>query len=102
VKVSTTSLFAFDLNRLTYEFFIGNSLNILSAVPTVAFDYSPLWNFELFAWTGYSIKNGIRTKLTGEFEALGMAAAGYLTNSSGGPLEDNKIINNCPIIYRFL
>jgi hypothetical protein len=90
VKVSTASLFDFDLNKLTYEFFIGNPFNILGAIPTVAFDHSPLWNFELFTWTDYSIKNGIRTRLTGEFEVLGMAAAGYLTNPSGGPLETTR------------
>jgi hypothetical protein len=92
----------FDFNMLTRGFFSGNPLNILGAIPTVAFDYSPLWNFELFTWTDYSIKNGIRTRLTGEFEVLSTAAAGYLTSPSGGPLEDNKIINNCPIIHRFL
>ncbi|KAI1621946.1 hypothetical protein EDD37DRAFT_611444 [Exophiala viscosa] len=58
----------------------GNPLNILGAIPSVAYDYSPLWDFNLFAWTNYSIENGIRTRLTGEFEVLGMAAAGYVTN----------------------
>lgn len=82
--------------------FTGNPLNILGAIPSVAFDYSPLWNFELFTWTDYSIKNGIRTRLTGEFEVLGMAAAGYITGPDGKPLSDNKIINNCPIVHRFL
>ena len=45
----------------------GNPLNILGATPTVAFDYAPLWDFNLFTWTNYSIHNGIRTRLTGEF-----------------------------------
>lgn len=52
----------------------GNPLNILGAIPTVAFDYSPLWDFNIYQWTNYSIANGIRTRLTGEFEVLGMAA----------------------------
>jgi hypothetical protein len=80
----------------------GNPLNILGAIPTVAFDYSPLWNFNLYAWTNYSIKNGIRTRLTGEFEVLGMAAAGYVTNTDGTPLSDAGIVNNCPVVHRFL
>ncbi|EON64669.1 hypothetical protein W97_03902 [Coniosporium apollinis CBS 100218] len=80
----------------------GNPLNVLGAIPTVAFDYSPLWNFQLWAWTDYSIENGIRTRLTGEFEVLGMAAAGYVTDPDGGPLSDAEIINNCPIVHRFL
>ncbi|KAK3621122.1 hypothetical protein LTR56_022986 [Elasticomyces elasticus] len=80
----------------------GNPLNILGAIPTVAYDYSPLWNFELFTWTKYSIENGIRTRLTAEFEVLGMAAAGYVTDPNGDALSDAKIINNCPIVYRYL
>lgn len=80
----------------------GNPLNILGAIPTVAYDYSPLWDFNLWTWTEYSIKNGIRTRLTGEFEVLGMAAAGYVTNPDGSPLGDAGIVNNCPVIHRFL
>ncbi|OQV09875.1 hypothetical protein CLAIMM_13953 [Cladophialophora immunda] len=80
----------------------GNPLNILGAIPTVAYDYSPLWNFNLYAWTNYSMENGIRTRLTGEFEVLGMAAAGYVTNPDGTPLSDAGIVNNCPIVHRFL
>ncbi|OCT52690.1 hypothetical protein CLCR_10077 [Cladophialophora carrionii] len=80
----------------------GNPLNILGAIPTVAYDYSPLWNFNLYSWTNYSIENGIRTRLTGEFEVLGMAAAGYVTDPDGSPLSDAGIVTNCPIGHRFL
>lgn len=80
----------------------GNPLNILGVIPSVAYDYSPLWNFNLHAWTNFSIENGIRTRLTGEFEVLGMAAAGYATNPDGTPLSDAGIVNNCPIVHRFL
>jgi hypothetical protein len=80
----------------------GNPLNILGAIPTVAYDYSPLWDFNLYAWTNYSIENGIRTRLTGEFDVLGMAAAGYVTNPDGTPLSDAGIVNNCPVVHRFL
>jgi len=80
----------------------GDPLNILGAIPTVTFDYSPLWDFSLYSWTDFSIKNGIRTRLTGEFEVLGMAAAGYVTAPDGSPVGDSLIVNNCPIVYRFL
>jgi hypothetical protein len=80
----------------------GDPLNILGAIPNVALDYSPLWNFNLFTWTNYSIENNIRTRLTGEFEVLGMAAAGYVTNPDGTPLSNLDIITNCPIVHRFL
>ncbi|KAL7904853.1 hypothetical protein GGI35DRAFT_484069 [Trichoderma velutinum] len=80
----------------------GNALNILGAIPTVAFDYAPLWNFNLYSWTNYSISSGIRTRLTGEFEVLGMAAAGYVTDPDGSPLSDAGFVTNCPPVYRFL
>jgi hypothetical protein len=41
-------------------------------------------------------------RLTGEFEVLGMGVAGYVTAPDGTPLKDHKIINNCPIVHRFL
>jgi hypothetical protein len=77
-------------------------LNILGAIPTVALDYSPLWNFNLFAWTDYSIKAGIRTRMTGEFDVLGMAAAGYITAPDGSPLGTQSIVTNCPIVHRYV
>lgn len=80
----------------------GSALNIFGAIPTVAFDYSPLWNFNVWAWSNYSMENGIRKRLTGEFEVLGMAAAGYVTNPDGTPLSDSGLLNNCPIVHRFL
>ena len=80
----------------------GDPLNILGAIPTVALDYSPLWNFNLFQWTNYSIENGIRTRMFSEFHVLGMAAAGYITSPDGSPLVTQKIVTNCPIVHRFL
>lgn len=75
---------------------------ILSAIPSVAYDYSPLWNFNLSAWANFSIENGICTRLTGEFEVLGMAAAGYVTNPDVTPLSGAGAVNNCPVVHRFL
>ncbi|KAL7940383.1 hypothetical protein V8C42DRAFT_362759 [Trichoderma barbatum] len=80
----------------------GNALNILGAIPTVAFDYAPLRNFNLYSGTNYSISSGIRTRLTGEFEVLGMAAAGYVTDPDCSPLSDAGFVTNCPPVYRFL
>ena len=87
---------------LTTLIHLGDPLNVLGAIPTVALDYCPLWNFNLYAWTNYSIENGIRTRLYGEFHVLGMAAAGYITAPDGSPLETQKIVTNCPIVHRFL
>lgn len=100
--VSTTLLFYIcSFNMPTHGLVLGNPLNILGVIPTVALDYSLLWSFELFTWTGHIIKSDIRARLTGEFGVVDMAAAGRLTSPNGGPLEYNKI-SNCPIIHRFM
>ena len=39
--------------------------------------------------------------MTGEFEVLGMAAAGYVTAPNGLALETQNIVTNCPIVHRY-
>jgi hypothetical protein len=80
----------------------GNPLNVLGAIPTVALDYSPIWDFNLYAWTNYSISAGLVTRLDAEFQVLGLAEAGYITNPDGTPLGSSGLINNCPVVHRFL
>jgi hypothetical protein len=40
----------------------GNPLNILIAIPMVAYGYTPLPGFNLWTWTNYRIVNRIRTR----------------------------------------
>lgn len=77
-------------------------LNVLGGIPSVATDYSPLWDMNLGMWTNESISKGYRSRLIEEFQILGMAQKGWITGPAGGPFGSIGIVVNCPIAYRFL
>jgi hypothetical protein len=77
-------------------------LNVLGGIPTVATDYSPLWDVNLAEWTQAAITNGYRSRLTEEFQVLGFVAKGWLTGPGGKPFGSSGAIVNCPIAFRFL
>lgn len=80
----------------------GGPLNILGGIPTVATDYSPLWDLNLGEWTPEAIERGYRTRLTEEFQILGMVERGFITGPGGSLYGSSGIIINCPIVQRFL
>lgn len=80
----------------------GGPLNILGGIPTVATDYSPLWDVNVGRWTDYAVEAGIRHRLVDEFLYLGQVARGYITAPDGGEFGSAGIIVNCPIVQRFL
>ncbi|NJM91271.1 MAG: hypothetical protein HC863_03235 [Myxococcales bacterium] len=80
----------------------GGPLNVLGGIPTVATDYSPLWDVNFGVWTEAAIARGYRSRLTEEFQILGMAARGFLTGVGGAPYGSSGPIVNCPIVHRFL
>lgn len=80
----------------------GSPLNVLGGIPTIATDYSPLWDMNLGAWTQEAIDKGYRSRLTEEFAILGAAEQGWLTGPDGEPYGSVGIIINCPIVFRFL
>jgi len=80
----------------------GSPLNILGGIPTIATDYSPLWDLNLGVWTQEAIDNGYVSRLTEEFQILGFAQQGWLTGLDGGPYGSTGIIINCPIVSRLL
>lgn len=80
----------------------GGPLNVLGGIPTVATDYSPLWDMNIGEWTADAIAKGYRSRLTEEFQILGMASRGFLTGPSGAPYGSTGFIVNCPIVHRFL
>jgi len=77
-------------------------LNVLGGIPSVATDYSPLWDMNLGMWTNESISKGYRSRMIEEFQILGMAQKGWITGPAGGPFGSIGIVVNCPIVYRFL
>lgn len=80
----------------------GSALNVLTGVPTIATDYSPLWDVNLGEWTPLAIENGYRTRLLEEFQLLGFVVRGHLTGPSGTQFGATGIIINCPVAYRVI
>ena len=80
----------------------GGPLNVLGGIPTVATDYSPLWDMNIGEWTQLAIDRGYRSRLTEEFQILGFVERGFLTGPGGATYGSTGFIVNCPIVQRFL
>jgi hypothetical protein len=80
----------------------GSPLNVFGGIPTVANDYSPLWDANIYSWTREAIELGYRSRNFEEFRILGLAAQGHITGPNGGEFGSSGIIINCPPIHRFL
>jgi len=77
-------------------------LNVLGGIPTIATDYSPLWDLNLGVWKPEAVKKGYRSRLTEEFQILGFVQQGWITGPGGKKYGSTGIIVNCPIVWRFL
>lgn len=77
-------------------------LNVLGGIPTVATDYSPLWDLNVGEWTQQAIDLGYRSRLTEEFAILGFVQRGWITGPGGEAYGSTGFIVNCPIVFRFL
>ena len=77
-------------------------LNVLGGIPTIATDYSPLWDVNLGEWTQEAITKGYRSRVTDEFQILGLVLRGYLTGPGGKPYGSTGLVVNCPIVQRLL
>ena len=77
-------------------------LNLLGGVPTIALDYSPLWDVNVGEWTQEAIDNGYRSRMIDEFQYLGMVQEGFITGPDGAAFGSSGAIVNCPIVFRFL
>jgi hypothetical protein len=77
-------------------------LNVLGGIPTVATDYSPLWDINLGEWTDEAIANGYRSRVIEEFQILGLVEQGWITGPAGAEYGSIGVIVNCPIVWRFL
>jgi hypothetical protein len=80
----------------------GSPLNVIGGIPTVALDYSPLWDVNVGEWTQEAVDNGYRSRMTDEFQFLGMVEQGFITGPDGAPFSSSGFIVNCPIVHRFL
>ncbi len=77
-------------------------LNVLGGIPTIATDYSPLWDLNVGEWTDDAIKYGYRSRLTEEFAILGFVERGWVTGPGGQAYGSSGFVVNCPIVFRFL
>ncbi|MBZ5623368.1 MAG: hypothetical protein LAQ69_32290 [Acidobacteriia bacterium] len=74
--------------------------NVFGGIPTIAPDYSPLWNGNLYEWTQDAVSKGYRGQLREEFQILTYVQGGVLTGPNGAKFGDSKFIVNCPVIQR--
>jgi hypothetical protein len=59
--------------------------NTFGGIPSIATDYSPVWDANVYEWTADAISKGYRGLLTEEFRILKMARDGYITGPNGAP-----------------
>jgi len=74
--------------------------NVVGGIPTIALDYSPAWDAQLFAWTEDAINKGFRGQLREEFQILTFVQDGLITGPGGAPFGSSGFSINCPIVQR--
>jgi hypothetical protein len=77
-------------------------LNVLGGIPTVATDYSPMWDLNVGEWTKKAIDAGYRSRVIEEFQVLGLVERGWITGPGGKRFGSTGFVVNCPIVKRFL
>jgi hypothetical protein len=77
-------------------------LNVLGGIPTVATDYSPLWDINLGQWTSQALERNYRSRVSEEFQILALVEGGFITGPGGARYGSIGVIVNCPIVFRFL
>ena len=76
-------------------------LNVLGGIPTVATDYSPLWDVNIGEWTQEAIDKNWRSRVIEEFQILALVDAKAITGPGGSEYGSGGFIVNCPIVFRF-
>ncbi len=74
--------------------------NVLGGIPTIALDYSPAWDAQLYQWTDEAINNGYRGQLREEFQILTFVQDGLITAPGGAAFGSSGFSINCPIVQR--
>jgi hypothetical protein len=74
--------------------------NVLGGIPTIALDYSPAWDANLYEWTQNAINSGYRGQLREEFNILTFVQDGLLTGPGGAKFGSAGFSINCPIVLR--
>ncbi len=74
--------------------------NVLGGIPTIAPDYSPLWDAQPYEWTPDAVSHGYRGQLREEFQILTLVQDGILTGPGGAKFGTGDFIVNCPPAQR--
>jgi hypothetical protein len=74
--------------------------NVLGGIPTIALDYSPAWDAQLYEWTDDAINRGFRGQLREEFQILTFVQDGLITGPGGAAFGSSGFSINCPIVQR--
>jgi hypothetical protein len=74
--------------------------NTFGGIPTIATDYSPVWDANLYEWTQDAIEKGYRGLLTEEFRILKLARDGYITGPNGAPFGSAGPVIVCGVAAR--
>jgi len=74
--------------------------NVLGGIPTIALDYSPTWDAQLYEWTQSAINSGYRGQLREEFQILTFVQDGLITAPGGAPFTTSHFSINCSIVQR--
>ncbi len=74
--------------------------NVLGGIPTIATDYSPVWDAQLFAWTQDAINQQFRGQVREEFQILTFVRDGLITGPGGAKFGSSGFSINCPIAQR--
>ena len=74
--------------------------NTLGGIPTIALDYSPAWDANLYEWTADAINKGYRGQLREEFQVLTFVQDGLITGPGGKAFGSAGFSINCPIVQR--
>ena len=74
--------------------------NVLGGIPTIALDYSPTWDAQLFEWTPDAISRGFRGQIREEFQLLTFVQDGLITGPGGKPFGSSGFSINCSIVQR--
>jgi len=77
-------------------------LQVIGGIPTIALDYSPMWDVNLGEWTKNAIDRGYRARVNDEFQLLNLVRLGHITGPGGARFGSTGIVVNCPIVHRFL
>jgi hypothetical protein len=77
-------------------------LHVIGGIPTLALDYSPMWDINLGRWSPNAVRRGYRSRLIDEFQLLEFVRRGHITGPAGAPYGSVGIRVNCPIVHRFL